>query len=146
MSHVLLPCNFSTWSSSQAEAVPQECWYLWSMVRQVDANPTQCSPSATELAVGWCHACLQLGETPAFLSPLLVNCMGSHFLNHLQKEPAGSFLSVPSSLPLALSCKQVISYLPLSVSGLGRTPHPSPFSIGFLFLELQCDILKTRIK
>lgn len=43
---------------------------------------TMCSPSATELAAGWGHACLQLGDTPAFLSPLLVNCMGSHFLNH----------------------------------------------------------------
>lgn len=83
MSPVLLPCNFGTWSSSQGEAVPQGCWYLCSKVRQVNANPAQCAlPSATELAAGWGHARLQLGDPPAFLSPLLVNCMGSHFPNH----------------------------------------------------------------
>lgn len=89
---------------------------------------TMCSPSATELAVGWGHACLQLGDTPAFLSPVclltawaatfLIICRGSLL--------AASFISVPSSLPLALSCKQVrASYLPPSVPGLGRT-HPLP--------------------
>lgn len=43
MSHVLLPCNFGTWSSSQGEAVLQGCWYLCSMLRQVNANPAQCA-------------------------------------------------------------------------------------------------------
>lgn len=82
------------------EAVPQGCWYLCSGVRQVgrQPNPGQSFPQPLNWQLGWGHACLQLGDTLAFLSPLLVNCMGSHFINHLQGEPAGSFLSVPSSL------------------------------------------------
>lgn len=99
VSRVLLSCNFGTWSSSQGEAVPQGCWYLCSVVKQAGQPCTMCFPSATELAAGWGYPCLQLGDTLAFLSPLLVNCMGSHFLNHLQGEPAGSFLSVLSSGP-----------------------------------------------
>lgn len=43
VSYVLLPRNFSTWSYSQGVAVPQECWYLWSTVRQVNVNPAQCA-------------------------------------------------------------------------------------------------------
>lgn len=122
VSHVLLSCNFGTWSSSQGEAVPQRCWYLCSVVKQAGQPCTMCFPSATELAAVWGHPCLQLGDTLAFLSPLLVNCMGSHFLNHLQGEPAGSFLS----FPLALNCKQVgASYSLPQCPGWGGH-HPSP--------------------
>lgn len=145
MSHMLLPCNFGTWSSSQGCAtgvlVPLLCGVAG------ECQPcTMCSPSATELAAGWGHTCLHLGDTPAFLSPVclltawratsLIICRGSLL--------AASFLSVPSSLLWALSCKQVgASYLPPSVPGWGGYP-PSPFPTGFLLLKLQCHILKSE--
>lgn len=59
------------------------------------------------------------GRNSCFPEPyLLVNCMGSHFLNHLQGEPNGSFLPFcPPLLPSLPSCKQGrASYLPPSVS------------------------------
>lgn len=130
VSPMLLPCSFGTWSSSQGEAVPQGCWYLCSVVRQVNANPAQ---GALPWSLKWWgHACLQLGDTPAFLSPLLVNCMGSHFLNHLQGEPAGSFLPFcPLLSPLPLSCKQLgASYLP-QCPGWGGHHLPPPFPQAF---------------
>lgn len=67
---------------------------------------------------------LQLGETPAFLSPICLTARGATFLIICRGSLlAASFLSAP--LP---SCKQVrASYLPPSVSGLERTsPHSPP--------------------
>lgn len=73
---------------------------------------------------------LQLGETPAFLSPIcLLTAWGATFLIICRGSLlAAAFLSAPFS-PLP-SCKQVrASYLPPSMSGLERTPpfpHPLP--------------------
>lgn len=129
MSHVLLPCNFGTWSSSQGCATGVLVPLLHGVAGECQPC-TMCSPSATELAAGWGHTCLHLGDTPAFLSPVclltawratsLIICRGSLL--------AASFLSVPSSFlwPCAVSKSEPLTCLHQFQVGEDTPLPPSP--------------------
>lgn len=129
--HMLLPCPFGTWHSSQGEALLQGCGYLHSMAGQVNASPARRALyQPLKWQPGGVMPVLQLGETPAFLSPIcLLTAWGATFLIICRGEPAGSFLPfcpLLSPLPTpAVSKSEPLICLPQCPGWSERIP-PSP--------------------